>query len=89
MHCEVLRPFQATNDETLTIGQIVETTGWREESVLRLIAQRYLREVPLVAESEPVPDDEKLWQCEECGEQLRAQFRGLHRAKKHPAGVHA
>ena len=87
MHCEVLRPFQATNDETLTIGQIVETTGWREESVLRLIAQRYLREAPLVAE--PEPGDEKFWQCEECGEQLRAQFRGLHRAKKHPAGVHA
>ena len=86
MLCEVLRPFQATNDERLIIGQIVDTTGWREEGVLRLIAQRYLREVPDV--SEHGPDPEKLWQCEECGEQMRPQIRGIHRAKKHPVEVH-
>ena len=46
MRCEVLRPFQATNDAALEMGQIVDTDGWREESVFRLIAQRYLRQVP-------------------------------------------
>lgn len=45
MHCEVLRPFQATNEALLETGQIVDTTGWREDSVLRLINQRYLRQV--------------------------------------------
>ena len=45
MRCEVLRPFQATNDVALDTGQLVETDGWREDSVLRLIAQRYLRQV--------------------------------------------
>ena len=44
MRCEVLRPFQATNEALLEIGQIVDTAGWREESVLRLINQRYLRQ---------------------------------------------
>ena len=45
MRCEVLRPFQATNAVALETGQIVETNGWRDDSVLRLIAQRYLRQV--------------------------------------------
>ena len=45
MRCEVLRPFQATNDLAVDTGQIVETDGWRDDSVLRLIAQRYLRQV--------------------------------------------
>ena len=52
MRCEALRPFQATNDYSVDTGEIVETDGWREESVLRLIAQRYLRQVPDV---EPAP----------------------------------
>ena len=50
MQCEVLRPFQATNQDTVVTGQIVETAGWRDENVTRLIAQRYLR--PLEAEAE-------------------------------------
>lgn len=52
MRCEVLRPFQATNDHAVDTGQIVDTDGWREESVLRLIAQRYLRPV---VDGEPAP----------------------------------
>ena len=66
MRCEVLRPFQATNDLWLEIGppgapNIVNTDDWREESVLRLITQRYLRQVfdsmpqPEVAQTTPVP----------------------------------
>ena len=53
MRCEVLRPFQATNEALMETGQIVDTTGWREESVLRLINQRYLRQT---FEPQSVPD---------------------------------
>lgn len=51
MRCEVLRPFQATNDEWLVPGtnetpHIVDTAGWRDANVARLIERRYLRIVP-------------------------------------------
>ena len=59
MYCEVLRPFQATNEALLETGQIVDTAGWREESVLRLINQRYLRQtfaLQSVPTLEAIPD---------------------------------
>ena len=52
MLCEVLRPFQATNDMAVAPGPpgepcIVETAEWREASVFRLIKRRFLRPLSL------------------------------------------
>ena len=63
MICEVLRPFQATNDELLEPGppgapRLVETGFWREANVARLIQRRYLRPVPLLPLAPQGPSEE-------------------------------
>lgn len=60
MLCTVLRPFQATNDEFLTPGPddapcIVETAGWHEANVLRLIQRRYLRPIMASSSASAIP----------------------------------
>lgn len=50
MTCEVVRPFQGVDGQTLTPGAVVDTNGWKWAD--QLIAQGYLR---VVAFAPPKP----------------------------------